>query len=378
MNIPNNFLTGDPVDELHPPVLQQIREYAVVLLDPRGTIVWLSPSAVELFGHEPYAAVGRNGDLLFTPEDVSRGVFVHEMETAAVQGSMENDRWMMRADGSRFWAEGVMFPLRAPEGTLLGFSKMLRDRTDLMQQLRSLRNEIAALMERSTRKDSVLAVAAHELRNPLFAMSVAVDTIRRSLPDGGKFQPTFDAIDRQMQAIRRILDDVTDATEANTGKLKLRRERVDLRDIIQRAMETLRPTIELRRHTVSQVLLPVAIPVIGDPDRLQQIIQNLIDNAVKYTPSGGRIGVEATIEANEAVLKIEDNGIGVAPDMQTQIFELFTQAHDPARMDEKGLGIGLALVRNLVLQHDGTVQVRSNGAGKGSEFTVRLPLAGAE
>jgi two-component system CheB/CheR fusion protein len=288
---------------------------------------------------------------------------------------MENDRWMLRADGSRFWADGVMYPLRTGDGALLGFSKMLRDRTDLMQQMQSMRNEIAALGERSAQKDRVLAVAAHELRNPLFALTVGLDTVRRGLQDTGRYQEAFDAIDRQIQSIRRLLDDITDATQVRAGKLKLRHERVDLREVINRALETLRPAIQMRRHSVTEVLLPVTIPVDGDPDRLQQVVQNLIDNAVKYTPPGGTIGLEATIEANEAVFKIEDNGIGVAPDMQTQIFDLFTQAHDPGEVNEKGLGIGLALVKNLVLQHGGTVQVRSNGAGKGSEFTIRLTLA---
>ena len=373
--MPNNSLISHAVDELLPRVLEQMREYAVVLLDPQGVVVWMNASAVELFGHAPDGAIGRKGDFLFTPEDAIQGVFEHEMATAAAQGSMENDRWMLRADGSRFWADGVMYPLRTGDGALLGFSKMLRDRTDLMQQMQSMRNEIAALVERSAQKDRVLAVAAHELRNPLFALTVGLDTVRRGLQDTGRYQEAFDAIDRQIQSIRRLLDDITDATQVRAGKLKLRHERVDLRDVINRALETLRPAIQMRRHSVTEVLLPATIPVDGDPDRLQQVVQNLIDNAVKYTPPGGTIGLEATIEANEAVFKIEDNGIGVAPDMQTQIFDLFTQAHDPGEVNEKGLGIGLALVKNLVLQHGGTVQVRSNGAGKGSEFTIRLPLA---
>jgi len=369
-----NGLVGRTVSDLCPLVLEQMREYAIALLDPQGIIVWLNATAEELFGHRQEKVAGRKADLLFIPEDVTRGVFEHEMATAAAQGSMENDRWMLRADGSRFWANGAMFPLRGADGELVGFAKMLRDRTDLQQQVSTLRNEIAALMERGRQKDKILAVAAHELRNPLFATTVAVDSIRRSTQDAAAIQPSLDVIDRQLQAIRRLLDDITDATQAYSGKLKLKRERIDLRAIITRALETMRPTILSRRHTVNEVLLPVEIPVVGDATRLQQVIQNLIDNAVKYTPPGGLIGIESTIEGDEAVFKIEDNGIGVAPDMQTHIFELFTQVPDPDNFDEKGLGIGLSLVKNLVLQHGGTVQVRSNGLGKGSDFTIRLPL----
>jgi two-component system CheB/CheR fusion protein len=372
-NSPLNALLSTTVGELYPLVLAQMREYAIVLIDPKGVVLWLNVSAEELFGHKLEGIVGRKGDLIFTPEDVSRGVFDHEMATAAAQGSMENDRWMKRADGSRFWANGAMYPLRNADGELVGFCKMLRDRTDLRQQLSALRNEIHALIERGQEKDKILAVAAHELRNPLFATSVAVDALRRVAQNAPE-QP-FQVIERQLQTMRRLLEDITDAAQASTGKLKLKRVRLDVRDVILRALETMRPAVQARRHIVNEVLLPVPIPVTGDPDRLQQVLRNLIDNAVKYTPPGGIIGIEATIEGTDAVIKIEDNGVGVAAEMQTEIFNLFTQAADPDNLDEKGLGIGLSLVRNLVMQHGGTVQVRSNGLGKGSEFTVRLPLA---
>jgi PAS domain S-box-containing protein len=373
LNPPVNAVVSTTVGDLYPLVLAQMREFAVVLLDVKGIVLWLNVSAEELFGLKMENTAGKKGDLIFTPEDIARGVFEHEMATAAAQGSMENDRWMMRADGSRFWANGVMFPLRRADGELAGFCKMLRDRTDLQQQLSALRNEIYALVERGQQKDKVLAVAAHELRNPLFATTVAVDTLRR-VGQNAPQQP-FEVIERQLQTMRRLLDDITDATQASTGRLKLKRERLDLRDIILRALETMRPAIQSRRHIVNEVLLPVPIPVTVDHDRLQQVLRNLIDNAVKYTAPGGIIGIEATMEGSEAVIKIEDNGVGVAADMQTDIFDLFTRAANPGDVDERGLGIGLSLVKNLVVQHGGTVQVRSNGLGKGSEFTVRLPLA---
>ena len=368
-----NSVASQMLSELYPLVLAQMREFAIALLDPQGHILWVNASAEELFGHRLEQLDGRKGDLLFIPEDVERGVFQHEMATAATQGSMENDRWMLRSDGSRFWANGAMYPLRGSSDELMGFCKMLRDRTDLKQQLSTLRNEIHAQVEHGKKKEGVLAMAAHELRNPLFATTVALDTIRRSAPNVP--QQPFDVIERQLQTMRRLLDDITDAATASTGKLKLQRERIDLRDVIMRAVETMRPAIQSRRHVVNDVLLPVPIPVVGDAERLQQVVRNVIDNAVKYTAPGGVIGIEATVEGSEAVLKIEDNGIGVASDMQSEIFELFTRAEHASNMDDKGLGIGLSLVKNLVVQHGGTVQVRSNGPGKGSEFTIRLPLA---
>jgi PAS domain S-box-containing protein len=370
---PRNSLVSQMLSELYPLVLAQMREFAIALLDPQGNILWVNAYAEVLFAHRLEQLAGRKGDLMFVPEDVERGVFEHEMATAAAQGSMENDRWMLRSDGSRFWANGVMYPLRSPAGELVAFCKILRNRTDLQQQLRTLRNEIGSLVERSSKKDAILAMAAHELRNPLFATTVALDTIRRSAPDAP--QQPFEVIERQLQTMRRLLDDITDAATGVTGKLKLQRQRIDFRDVITRVVETMRPAIQSRRHMVNQVLLPVPIPVMGDAERLEQVVRNVIDNAVKYTAPGGVIGIEATVEGSEAVMKVEDNGMGVAAEMQSEIFEIFTRAEHTGDMDEKGLGIGLSLVKNLVVQHGGTVQVRSNGAGKGSEFTIRLPLA---
>lgn len=365
-------------NQLFPLLLEQNREYAILLLDPEGNIVWLNACAEEVFGYRLADIAGKRAGFLFVPEDIAQGVFEHEIETATVQGTVDNDRWMMRADGSRFWANGATFSLFGPDGTLAGFGKMLRNRSILRQQMATLRNEIAALTELDSQKNKILAVASHELRNPIFATTIALEMIRRAVPNTPKLEQLADTIDRQIQTIRRVLDDITDATGANTGKLKLKRERLDLREIIARALETMRSAMESRRHTVVEVLLPVPIPVEGDADRLHQVLVNLIDNAVKYTPSGGEIGIRATTEAREAVFEINDNGIGIPADMQAHIFDLFTQVPTPDDVHEKGLGIGLSLVKNLVTQHGGTIQVRSNGPGKGSEFIMRLPLAASE
>jgi two-component system CheB/CheR fusion protein len=365
-------------NQLFPLLLEQSREYAILLLDPECKVVWLNGCAEAIFGYRLADIVGKIPVFLFVPEDLAQGVFEHEIETATAQGSVDNDRWMMRADGSRFWANGATFSLRQTDGTLAGFGKMLRNRSALRQQMVTLRNEITALTELDAQKNKILAVASHELRNPIFATTVALEMIRRAVPSTPKLEQLADTIDRQIHAIRRVLDDITDATQVSTGKLKLKRERLDLREIITRALETMRSAIESRRHTVVEVLLPVPIPVEGDADRLQQVLVNLIDNAVKYTPTGGQIGIRATTEAKEAVFEINDNGIGIPADMHSHIFDLFTQVPNPDNVYEKGLGIGLSLVKNLVAQHGGTIQVRSNGPGKGSEFTMRLPLAASD
>lgn len=181
-------------------------------------------------------------------------------------------------------------------------------------------------------------------------------------------------IERQVEFIRRLVDDLLDVTRISAGKIQLVLEPVDLREVLARAIETTRPTIAQRRHTLTQLLLPTPIVVRGDPVRLQQVFVNLLSNAAKYTPEGGRIEVRASREIDEALVHVLDNGIGIPSDMHPHIFKLFTQVSTGTRHSEGGLGIGLSLVKNLVELHGGSVQVRSEGADKGSEFTVRLPL----
>ncbi|HWI13207.1 MAG TPA: HAMP domain-containing sensor histidine kinase, partial [Burkholderiales bacterium] len=168
--------------------------------------------------------------------------------------------------------------------------------------------------------------------------------------------------------------DLLDVTRISSGKVQLKSEPLDLRDVLGRAVESVRPALEDRRHNLTVSLLSSAIPVQGDRDRLQQIFVNLLSNAVKYTADEGQINLKAFIEGEEAVVKVQDNGVGIAEDMQPRIFDLFTQAENTLTRTQSGLGIGLSLVKQLVTLHDGSVQVRSEGVGKGSEFTVRVPL----
>lgn len=361
-------------EELLRLLAEQTVEHAILLLDIEGVITWWSPGAERIFGIPASEAVGQHGSRIFTAEQIATGVPEHEMAVARTDIAAEDDRWLARADGSRFWATGVLNPLRDEHGQLVGFGKILRNRTDIQEQLEVLRNHSQALSGTSRRKDIFLSTLSHELRNPLSCLGNAVNIIRLTAPEKRELEHPLRIIERQVESLRRLVDDLMDLSRIEAGKIEIRKEEVDLNEIVERAVESVFPLVQARRHQLEVLMPPTPIVVEADAHRLVQVFVNVIDNAVKYTPEGGRIWIKGTTEGEEAVVRVEDNGIGVHADVLPQIFKLFTQAESSRSQSQGGLGIGLSLVKNLVTLHGGSVQVRSDGEGKGSEFTVRLPL----
>lgn len=366
-----------PVDELLRLLVEQTKEFAIILQDVDGRITWWNQGAEEIFDIPGAEAVGKHVSMLFAPEDIERGIPEHEIVTAKADAAAEDDRWMARSNGSRFWAIGVLIPVRGSQGELLGFGKILRNRTDIREQLETARNQAETWEASSRRKDLFLSTLSHELRNPLAPLSSAVQLIRLSAPATPEMEYCLKIIDRQVESLRRLVDDLLDVSRIGAGKVELKKEAVALNDIFQRVVESVRPLVRQRRHRLEVLLPPSPIIVEADPARLEQVFVNLINNAAKYTPEAGRIWVKGTIEGDEAVVHIEDTGIGIPHDMLPRIFELFTQVESSRDQSQGGLGIGLSVVKNLVTLHGGSVQVSSEGPGKGSVFSVRLPLMSA-
>jgi CheY-like chemotaxis protein/two-component sensor histidine kinase len=222
-------------------------------------------------------------------------------------------------------------------------------------------------------KDQFLALLAHELRNPLAPIATAAALVRRQSPAAA--HSAIDIVERQTRHLTRLLDDLLDVSRITRGAIELRRARVPLGDAIHHALEAARPAIEALGHTVALDLPATMLPVDADPTRLEQIIVNVLNNAAKYTPAGGRIDVAAAEEGGEAVLRVRDTGVGIAPEMLPRIFDLFTQGDQSLAHTSGGLGVGLTLVHRLVALHGGRISAHSDGPGRGSEFTIRLPLS---
>jgi two-component system CheB/CheR fusion protein len=357
---------------------EQSLEHAVLLFDPSGRITWASRGAERILGYGAGELVGRPSVEIFVPEDVERGLAGHEIEVALRNGIAEDDRWQRRRDGSRFWAVGALVALHDESGRVIALAKVLRDRTDLKEHIETLRNHAIALDEAARRKDAFLSTLSHELRNPLAPLTNAVQLIRMSGAGATELEFPLKVIERQVDLLRRLVDDLLDLTRIGAGKILLEREPVVVQELLQQAVEDARPLVEERRHAVEVIVPAGPIGIAADRARLHQVFANLLTNAAKYTPPGGRISVQATLEGDQAVVRVADNGVGIPTEMQPRIFELFTQVETSRALSRGGLGIGLALVKDLVAMHGGSVQVRSEGAGKGSEFTVRLPIATGE
>jgi CheY-like chemotaxis protein/two-component sensor histidine kinase len=232
-----------------------------------------------------------------------------------------------------------------------------------------------ALREADRKKDEFLATLAHELRNPLAPLRNAVQILKMPSVDAATVERSRDMMDRQVQHLVRLVDDLLDVSRVMRGKIELRKERIELVSVVARAIETVQPLIEAQAHDLTVRLPDDSLPLEADAVRLAQVVGNLLTNAAKYTEPNGWIWLTAEREGGGVVLRVRDTGIGIAPDMLPRIFELFVQVDHASTKAQGGLGIGLTLVKNLVAMHNGTVEARSKGLGKGSEFIVRLPLS---
>jgi signal transduction histidine kinase len=244
----------------------------------------------------------------------------------------------------------------------------VRDRTSALEKTTQ------ALQESNHRKDEFLAMLAHELRNPLAPIRTAVQLLRLKELTEPQRRRARDVIERQVEHLVNLIDDLLDVSRITRGMIKLQLEPVFLGAIVARAVETARPAVDAHRHSLELDLPDELISVEGDQTRLVQVIANILHNAAKFMDPGGRIRLTARRNGQDAVIKVTDSGIGIAPEQMPKIFELFTQVHSKTEREQGGLGIGLALVRQLTEMHGGSVTVHSDGVGRGAEFTVRLPV----
>jgi PAS domain S-box-containing protein len=233
------------------------------------------------------------------------------------------------------------------------------------------------LRDADRRKDEFLALLAHELRNPLAPIRNALQVMRLAGGDPATAERSREMIERQVQQMVRLVDDLMDVSRISRGKLQLRTERVTLASVVNAAVETCRPLLSAKRQDLCVTLPEEEVLVEADPTRLAQVVLNLLNNAAKYTDEGGRIRLAAEQRGAEAVVTVKDTGIGISPQMLPRIFEMFTQVDHTLERSQGGLGIGLTLVKRLVELHGGTVEARSDGLGRGCEFVVRVPLAAA-
>ncbi|HET9652798.1 MAG TPA: ATP-binding protein, partial [Usitatibacter sp.] len=273
----------------------------------------------------------------------------------------------VRKDGTRVEVSLTVSPVRDAQGRLVGISKVARDVGERKRQERQD-------AEAARRKDEFIAILAHELRNPLAPIRYALDIARQPNATPEQRHRADEVIARQIEQMTRLLDDLLDVSRIARGQVQLRRKWVDLTSVVGCAIDAARPLLDSRGHQLSLDLPRETLRLNADPVRLTQILSNLLTNAAKYTNRGGDIHLCAHRDDGHVVVSVRDNGIGISREMMSRLFTLFAQASPALQRSEGGLGVGLALVKGFVEMHGGTVAASSDGPGKGSQFTIRLPV----
>lgn len=346
-------------------------DHVLVLTTPDGTInAWLG-AAERVLGYAADEVIGKSLSILFTPEDRQRGLDIHEISLAQNQGRSEDERWHTRKNGSRFWASGVLTAIRDQDGKLIGLCKLLRDKTDLRMRLQLLEDRVSLRDAEIARHNDFVKAKAHELRNPLMPINSALAILSR--PDAGHLAVKATSIlQNQIVVLKALIDDLDKAGGAAASVTPLQLQAVNLNDSLRTVCDGIQAQAGAENKALMLILPDPAVWITADPARVQQMLLNLIGNAIKYTRYGGRISVSASIEGDMAITRIEDDGRGISADVLPHIFELFTR--EPREDGIAGLGIGLAVVKELAEMHGGNVEARSQGQDKGSVFGLRLPI----
>lgn len=346
--------------------LRGILEHATTLIsvkDLQGRYVLCNPVSREYLGVSPEEARGRT-DYDFLPQETADELEAHDREVA-IKGMVCKFEESLVPDGSRACL-AVKFPLRNERGEIDAICAVHTDITDQKRAEKELTKALA-------RRDQFLAMLSHELRSPLSSIVCAIQLMERELSPE-ETRRVHRTITHQSQQMVRILDDLLDVSRITHNKIELRKERIDLRDATSQAITAAHPRFEARRQLLSQDVPKDPLWVDGDPVRLQQLQVNLLTNASKYTPAEGRIAISLSRENGHAIIRVRDNGVGIPPELQQSVFQLFVQSDATLDRSDGGIGVGLTLVKAIAEQHDGDVAVRSK-PGEGSEFVVRIPLA---
>lgn len=363
-------------------VAASTKDYAISTTDMEGTVTSWNSGANRLFGYSEGEIVGQSLSILFTPEDAGEGVFEEVLRRARLEGRAEKDIWHVRKDGVRVFCSSIISPLADNEA--LGYSQITRDLTGSKRvqdqqeaQLAWEKQERVRAEEATRLRDEFFAVLSHELKQPLNLILLTAEMLAR-LPEAAVVPAVVRGtytIKHMVETQAKLIDDLMDLSRLHTGKLTLIRTHLNLTQAVSHVASLMMADATKKNISVDLELASSDLIVQGDLVRIEQVIWNLVSNALKFTPVNGKVTIRLTNDNEDACLEVSDNGKGIAQEILPSIFEMFRQGDTGTTRKYGGMGIGLALVKELVISHGGRVKVESAGEGLGTEFRVFLPLA---
>jgi PAS domain S-box-containing protein len=354
-------------------LLDSVHDYAICMLGPDGEVVSWNIGAARIFGYDADEIVGRNFAVFFPHAERDDGVPAEHLRRALQDDRFEAEGLRLRRGGSAFDAHVLIAAVRNANGSNRGFSLVVRDITERKRLEDDLRRRAEDLEAANRAKEDFLATLSHELRTPLNAMLGWTRLVRMGKLDRPGTERALETIERNAHIQEQLIADILDVSRIVTGKLRIELRPLDLGPIIGAAVDAVRPAAEAKGVALDSQI-EAAGTILGDPDRLQQVVWNLLANAIKFTPRDGTIVVSSGRVGANAMIKISDTGEGIPPDLLPYIFDRFRQGDASATRPHGGLGLGLSIVRHLVELHGGRVQAWSEGPQRGATFAVLLPV----
>ena len=412
-------LTTEVDSHIYQWLVSDVRDYAIFMLDREGYIRTWNAGAGRLKGYKAEEIIGQHFSKFYSQADLAARTPQRELEVALAEGRVEEEGWRYRKDGSRFWANVVITAIHDEQGQHVGFAKVTRDLTERRAAEETLRAELverrkteaelwktqldlerrveertaalassnaalehanndlarvnAELEQASRMKDQFLAVLSHELRTPLTSIYGWLSLLQAGKVEEPRVLDVLQIIERNVRAQTQLVDDLLNVSRIITGNLKIAPQWVDPLTVIHAAVDSIRPAA-LAKDIHLVIDATYSEPIYADPDRLQQVIWNLLTNAVKFTGKGGQVKVELGRIASKVQISVSDTGEGIAPDFLPYIFDRFSQADSSTTRKFSGLGLGLSIVRHIVEMHGGTVIAHSEGVGRGTTIIIQIPI----
>ena len=355
-------------------LLDSVQDYAICMLTPQGEIASWNSGAERLFAYSADEIIGRHFSCFYVAAERDLELPAEHLRVAEQRGKHAGECLRVRKGGSAFDAHVVVTPVRrGRERELQGFSLVVRDITERTRLERDLRRRAEELAAANRAKEDFLATLSHELRTPLNAMLGWTRLVRMGKLDTAGMTRALETIERNAHIQEQLIADILDVSRIVTGKLRLELRPIEMAPVIEAALDAVRPAAAAKGiHLGSET--DYQGTVLGDPDRLQQVVWNLVSNAIKFTPAGGRVGVSLSRVGPSAVIRVADSGEGIASELLPFIFDRFTQGDVSVTRPHGGLGLGLSIVRHIVESHGGKVYAQSEGHGSGAVFAVHLPV----